>query len=57
MLSNDVAIREAEVADMPQLLELADLDSRPAFRAYSSRNSTSSFEMLTLSFMPASYHG
>ena len=29
MLSNDVAIREAEVRDMPALLELADLDSRP----------------------------
>jgi hypothetical protein len=29
MLSNDVAIREAEVGDMPALLELADLDSRP----------------------------
>jgi len=29
MISNDVAIREAEVGDMPALLELADLDSRP----------------------------
>ncbi len=29
MLSNDIAIREAEVADMPALLELAELDSRP----------------------------
>ena len=29
MLTNDVAIREAEASDMPALMELADLDSRP----------------------------